>query len=62
MKSVTEELVKILTPLSDHMASATLIDARGHGWKSANLRLRKATLEAEKALKVLRKDSMDLER
>lgn len=38
------------------------IQDRSHGWKAANKRLRKATLSAEKALKAIRKASVELEK
>jgi hypothetical protein len=60
--SIKDALTNIIDDLSEHLDEADKIDTQAHGWKSANKRLRKATLEARESLKALKAQSMDLER
>jgi len=60
--SMHAEITELVAMIADHLDDAVKIDARSHGWKSANKRVRKTSLALEKRLKALRKESMALEK
>lgn len=62
MNSMNEEVTELVALLADHLDDSEKVDARAHGWKSANKRIRKTTLALEKRLKALRKSSLELEK
>lgn len=60
--SMHTEITQLVAMIADHLDDAEKIDAKSHGWKAANKRVRKTSLALEKRLKALRKDSIALER
>jgi len=57
-----EEITQLVAMIADHLDDAEKIDARSHGWKAANKRVRKTSLALEKRLKALRKASIGIEK
>jgi hypothetical protein len=63
MESMNTEILEIADAIADLYVDAGKVDARpARGWKSAGLRIRKASLLLEKRLKALRKASLEIER